>query len=123
MNIYIGIDAVEIERFTHFHSYSKKRLARLFSPEEIDYCLQNPAKSAERFAARFAAKEALYKALTQFLGKPPCPLFSLCKNVSILNKPHPTFVVDWDTINSPQKSVQVSITHTKGLAFAQVLLF
>ncbi len=32
-------------------------------PEEIEYCLSNPKKSAERFAARFAAKESVMKAL------------------------------------------------------------
>ena len=123
MNIHIGIDAVEIRRFTHFHTYSHKQLTRLFSPEEIDYCLQHPAKRAERFAARFAAKEALYKALTQWLSKPPCAFFTLCSAAHIHNNPQPIFIIEWQRLNISQKNVQISITHTKELAFAQVLLF
>lgn len=60
----IGIDSVDIARFEQWHTYSHKKLLRVFSPAEIAYSLENPTKSAERFAVRFAAKEALFKALT-----------------------------------------------------------
>ena len=52
----IGVDSVEIERFALWLDYSKKRLSRIFSLEEIEYCLQQKNKSAERFAVRFAAR-------------------------------------------------------------------
>ena len=61
----IGIDSVEIKRFEPWTSYSKNRLARIFSEHEITYSLSNPKKAAERLAARFAAKEAFFKALSQ----------------------------------------------------------
>ena len=58
----LGIDIVEINRFKDWYTKPKKELERIFSGEEIDYCLENKEKSAERFAARFAAREAFFKA-------------------------------------------------------------
>ena len=56
----IGIDSIEIARFRLWHTYSYRQLSRIFSSEEIDYCLSNIIKSSERFAVRFAAKEAFF---------------------------------------------------------------
>ena len=122
MIIGIGIDAVEIERCAAFASYSHTRLMRLFSPEEIAYCLQEPTKSAERFAARFATKEALYKALTQARGKPPAPFFTLCKYTMVQLNPSPTLIIDLKQLNMPSYKVLTSITHTKNNALAQVII-
>ena len=65
MIIGIGIDAVAIDRFNTWHTYPQEKLLRIFSEQEISYCLNNKQKSAERFAARFAAREAFFKALGQ----------------------------------------------------------
>lgn len=122
MIVGIGIDAVEVERFKDFALYSHKRLSRLFSSEEIAYCLKEPSKSAERFAARFAVKEALYKALTQALGKPPAPFFTLCKYAMVTTNPSPIVEVNWKSINSCSYKALASITHTKNSALAQVII-
>lgn len=113
----IGIDAVAIQRFTHWHAYSKTRLSRLFSEQEIAYCLQEPAKSAERFAARFAAKEALYKALSQ--AGLVVPFLTLCKTYEVVNTPNgPRYSL------SPHVHIKshLSITHTKSDAYAFCIL-
>lgn len=58
----IGTDIVEIERIKKSHlEYGDKFLKRIFTQEEIDYCLskENPYPS---LAVRFASKEALVKA-------------------------------------------------------------
>ncbi|MBL7996402.1 holo-ACP synthase [bacterium] len=58
----IGTDIVEIERIKKSHlEYGDKFLKRIFTGEEIDYCLkkENPYPS---LAVRFASKEALVKA-------------------------------------------------------------
>jgi phosphopantetheine--protein transferase-like protein len=116
----IGIDAVEIERFKDFNRHAN--LNRLFSPEEISYCLKDPIKSAERFAGRFAAKEAFYKALTQALGKPPAPFFTLCAQTSVQLNPAPSLIIAWDHLNIISHSALLSITHTKNNVLAQVII-
>jgi holo-[acyl-carrier protein] synthase len=63
------VDLVEIGRIGAACSrFGEKFLRRIFSPQEIDYCLRrtNPYPS---FAARFAAKEAIAKALHSGFGE------------------------------------------------------
>ena len=79
----IGVDTVEVNRFSEWHTYSKKKLLRIFSDEEIEYCLSNPNKSAERFAARFAAREAFFKALSYAYPSKNVPFLTLCKAIII----------------------------------------
>ena len=79
----IGVDTIEIERFALWHTYSPKKLLRIFSPEEIEYCLSNVNKSAERFAVRFAAREALYKALSYAYPESKFPFLKLCAYTTI----------------------------------------
>lgn len=59
----LGTDIVENHRIdTMFHKYSNHFLNRIYTQEEIDYCLkhENPTPY---LAARFAVKEAAVKAL------------------------------------------------------------
>jgi holo-[acyl-carrier protein] synthase len=57
----IGIDIEEVKRFSKLIK-DKTFLKRVFSKEEIDYCLSKK-QSAQHFAVRFAAKEAVWKAV------------------------------------------------------------
>jgi holo-[acyl-carrier protein] synthase len=62
----IGVDIVEIARFQQLDYQSNKQFyTRVFTPNEIKYCLSfsNPAP---HFAANFAGKEAAYKAVNSF---------------------------------------------------------
>jgi phosphopantetheine--protein transferase-like protein len=119
MIIGIGLDAVEIKRFQNWHLYSTKRLLRIYSKEEIAYCLAVPAKSAERFAARFAAREALFKALCQagFLTN----FLSLCRSCKVaMTTNGPQLQLD----NATWRSFQplLTITHISTTAIAVVVL-
>jgi holo-[acyl-carrier protein] synthase len=123
MIIALGIDFVEIERFRHWHTYRQKQLGRIFSQEEIDYCLSEPKKSAERFAVRFAAKEALFKALCQFYPEKQFKLLILAKNCEIIKTTvAPELSVDWNALNIPKLKVLVSLTHTRQTASAAVII-
>lgn len=116
----IGVDSVEIARFAHWHTYSAKQLLRIFSHEEIDYCLSVPSKSAERFAVRFAAREALFKAYCAWQPDHRIPFLSFCNAVTIIKKKGiPEVVID-DQL--PECKITISLTHTRTIATAFVIL-
>ena len=60
----LGIDAVDVERFTRILSRRRGLLTRLFTEAEVTAS----AGSVSRLGARFAAKEAVMKALGVGLG-------------------------------------------------------
>ena len=117
----IGIDATEIERFRVWHTYSSSRLRKIFSQDEITYCLSTPKKSAERFAVRFATKEAFLKALVSAGRR--ISLLRVCKAVSItINDESPSMSVDWKLLDVNAMNVHFSLSHTKSSAVAVVVL-
>ncbi|MBE3597334.1 MAG: holo-ACP synthase [Limnochordaceae bacterium] len=62
----VGVDVVEVDRIARaLERHGERFLERLFSSEEIAYCLakRHPAARAACLAARFAAKEAVMKVL------------------------------------------------------------
>lgn len=126
----VGVDSVEISRFAQWHSYASKQLLSIFTPREVEYCLQVPSKSAERFAVRFAAKEALYKALPQ--EQQIISFRAIARFIEIKRdeRQKPCIVVAWEAFlkkNNAQVmyktvTVHVSLTHTQHLATAFVIL-
>lgn len=124
----IGVDSVEIKRFATWSSYPQKMLLRIFSEQEIVYCLQNPTKTAERFAVRFAAREAFFKALSMYLPKHTVPFLTLCRLITIQKNKNnsPYLMIDWEQIASyqPIKPTEtlISFTHTKQIATAFIIL-
>ncbi len=118
MIIGIGIDSVEIARFASWHTYSQKKLGRIFSTQEIEYCLSSQAKAAERFAGRFAAREALYKAWP-FLCE---PFITFCQKVTNHNAANGKPNLQLNNLNSKEVTIHISMTHTNNLATALVIL-
>jgi phosphopantetheine--protein transferase-like protein len=132
MIVGIGIDTVNVHRFADWHAKTAEQLQKIYSLEEIDYCLhENQQTSAERFAARFAAREAFYKAY-----------HAMCAHLNIENKKTllmtqkhvqikrnnigvPILHVNWSTLLpkdiKPPKA-HISLTHTAEIATAIILL-
>lgn len=120
----IGVDTIDVERFSLWHTYSPKKLRRIFSFEEIEYCLQNTQKSAERFAARFAAREALYKALSAAYPAIKIPFLTLCAHTTI-KKIDARPVLELSSmcgIDVSMFTIHVSLSHSRTQATAFIIL-
>jgi len=121
----IGIDTIEVHRIEKtIAEYGEQFLFRIFTPLEIAYC-RSRKLSAEHFAARFAAKEGFAKAIgtgirrgfkwsevevrNEYSGKP----------IIIL---HGSMVENVARIVGAEYHIQLSLTHTKNIAEAMVVL-
>jgi len=109
MTLYgIGIDVVEIERFASFKKNKSHRfLANNFSSKELAYCFAFEDSSIH-LAGTFSAKEAVWKVLGQ--KNLLMSLIEIRRNKS----GQPTVWLR----NKQQKSVLVSISHTKKISIA-----
>lgn len=123
----IGIDIIEIEKFQRYnieehHSFYKK----VFNDYETKYC-QSYKDSHPHFAGIFAAKEAVYKAINEFLKIELYHIF-----ISHDKTKKPVVKIDYkdknnkkvDEINQQLKklTIQVSIAHTEKTAIAWALV-
>jgi len=107
----IGIDVVDIERFTESINRTPGLREKLFTPAE-------QSKSVASLAARFAAKEALYKALSPAHG-----LAWHEAEVINLENGKPAFLFRGgiaDLIDGAQ--VHLSLSHDGNIASAMVVI-
>ena len=119
----IGVDIVDIDRFAQWHTYCKKSLSRIYTDNEITYCLSNKKKTAERFAVRFAAKEAFYKAISSYN---PDSFITLARSIEIIKQSNNSICIqfDWTTLDLKEKSpiIHVSLSHSKHQAIAMITI-
>jgi holo-[acyl-carrier protein] synthase len=118
-----GIDLCEVSRMrAKVHTPADEFVAAVFLPGEIAYC-GTKRHPAEHFAARFAAKEAVVKALAGTGGRG-----SFWQDIEIMNEQDGRPVVRLhgraremaDRLGV--RRVFVSLTHTRDLAAATVVL-
>ena len=122
----LGIDSVDIERFSKWHTYSSAQLRKILSSQEIEYCKQSKLLSAQRFAVRFAVREAFFKAWNSALPENYIPFLTCCRSLSLTRNTHnaPLLHVDWEVLGSttPLFTPLVSLTHTTSIATACIFL-
>ncbi len=121
----IGIDTIEVPRIEKtIAEYGEQFLTRIFTHDEVAYC-KSRKFSGEHYAARFAAKEAFAKAIGtgirngfkwsevevrhEFSGKPKIVL-------------HGSMIELVAKIVGAEYQIQLSLTHTKNIAEAMVVL-
>ena len=116
-----GTDIVEIERIEKSISRTNgKFIEEIYTQKEIEYCESKKNAKYQHYAARFAAKEAIFKAISDFLTNK----YQISwQNVQILNneqgRPYIEFIgVEFNQI----KSIDISISHCKQYATANVVL-
>jgi len=110
--IRVGIDAVEVSRIKDlYRRYGDRCLKRLFTPTEVSYArAARGDRCFERLAARFAIKEALIKAAGRSL-----PFTA----IEVRQTPKGRPIVICSLIEG---NIEISLSHTKSLALACVLL-
>ncbi len=122
MVIGIGIDIIEISRVKEsIEKYGDKFLNKIYTKQELDYCLSKSEKY-QHFAARFAAKEAVYKALTsgweESIG---------WHDVEILNQPNGMPIVNKKgklaRFLAEGKNLKISMSHSRDYVACVAIIF
>lgn len=106
----LGVDIEEIDRFSkNKYEYRKTFYEKIFTPNEIKYCLSkvNPQL---HFAVRFCAKEAAIKAMDK-------RKINLLDVEIKIEENKPKIILPFG-----MKGL-VSMSHTKNMAIATVLIF
>ncbi|MCL2063786.1 MAG: holo-ACP synthase [Candidatus Cloacimonetes bacterium] len=133
-----GIDIIEVSRIREAIKKTVGFREKVFTENEIAYC-ETKKEKYQSYAARFAVKEAFMKALgTGFSkgaswkdievlnnpdGKPYILLYGVTRDIfyNIKNEKHSLRKSDKDAENIISE-IYVSISHTKELAIASVIL-
>jgi len=117
----IGIDLVEVPRIREMlEKHGPRFKERTFTAAEIAYC-DSCADPAMHFAARFAAKEAAAKALGTGLWSEGVQWTDI--EVVREDSGRPRLVLHGMALHHAAGAVcHVSLTHTRDLAMAQVIL-
>lgn len=116
MKISVGTDIVEIERIKKaIERKEEKFLESIYTEREIEYCETRKIQRYQSYAARFAAKEAIYKALSEYINFE----YSF-KDFEIVNskKGKPEVSLNFKLKNL--KSIEISLSHCKEYAVAYV---
>ncbi len=109
----VGTDIVEVSRIKNIiEKYKNKFLSRIYSDEEIKYCMDK-ASPEIHFAGKFAAKEAIKKTSSKLVKIP-------YNKINISNDKNGRPVVSKGTILSDK--IDVSISHTQELAVSFAIL-
>lgn len=68
MKILIGTDIVEVDRVReNITKHEDRFLEKIFTEGEIEYCESKNIQKYQSYAVRFAAKEAIYKAISDYI--------------------------------------------------------
>src|SRR5690242_13254891 len=118
-----GIDLAEVPRIAAaIDRFGDRFLRRIFTPDAIRYC-HPKANRAERYAARFAAKEAALKAIGTGWNRGVG-----WQDVEVRREPggRPTIAFHGKAAEFAArlgvKHSALSLTHSKEIAMAQVIL-
>jgi len=122
MVIGIGIDIIEINRIKkNIEKHGDKFLSRVFTSNEIDYCLPKSNKY-QHFAARYAAKEAVYKALAS-----GCQEGLSWQDVEISNEPNGMPVANVSgklkKFFSDDKQLKISMSHSRNYVTCVAIIY
>lgn len=121
MNIKCGVDIIEVPRIEKSIKEHKQFVNRVFTQKEIEYCESKKIMKYQHYAARFAAKEAIFKAISEFVGNK----YKIeWKNIEIENDEtgKPKVNIIGLEING-KINIDVSLSHLKEYAIANCIIY
>ena len=129
MKVTTGIDIIEVERIKEaILEVGDSFLNRIYTEKEIEYCNKSEVMKYQHFAARFAAKEAVFKAISEYVDGRKDVIW---KDIEIINSESgkPEINVDKlkENINKAGDNVRlinidVSISHIRDFAVASAVV-
>lgn len=134
MIIKTGVDIVEVKRIReNIEKHNEVFFNKIYTKKEIEYCESKKVQKYQSYAARFAAKEAVLKAISDFLESK----FDIeWKDIEVSNDSNGRPIVNLsegllEKIYSGNSfvfdkelgiSIDISISHTCDMAIASVVL-
>lgn len=117
MKILIGTDIVEVSRIKeNITKHENRFLDRVFTKGEIEYCESKNVQKYQSYAVRFAAKEAIYKALSDYInGEYSWKDFEIKKDSN--GRPRVNLHLKIEGL----EDIDISLSHCKEYAVAYVM--
>jgi holo-[acyl-carrier protein] synthase len=121
LKLRVGVDAVGVDRLERVVGGHEERQKELFTAVELDYC-RGKRRCYEHMAARFAAKEAVLKAFGTGMSQR-----MRWTDVEVVNERsgRPEVRLSGAVASFAERhglrDLDVSLTHTDGLAFAHAV--
>lgn len=116
MKILIGTDIVEIGRIKeNIEKHENRFLDKIFTEGEIEYCESKKVQKFQSYAVRFAAKEAIYKALSDYIDEYSWKDFEIEKDSN--GRPRVNLHLDIKGL----EDIDISLSHCKEYAVAYVM--
>lgn len=123
MQIKTGVDIIEVDRVQEaIENQREKFLEKVYTKNEIEYCSNSGKMTYQHYAARFAAKEAIFKAISEFIPKNEDDILN---KIEITNEQDGKPYANIDRLNIENiESMDLSLSHIKNYAIASfVILF
>ena len=119
MEYKVGNDIIEVERVeSSIQKIGESFLNRVFTPAEIEYCESKNKMKYQHYAARFAGKEAIFKAISEFLENK----YEIgWKDIEILNDNKGKPFVSFKKKELSNIEVDLSLSHLKEYAIATAI--